>query len=97
MVIETHFDGNQKKFHHYWLPLIYKHQECEFHVTASRGFTYPKDIANLKVNHIGNKKGPVLKCPMNKVPTYKAMIVLQQKKQGWSGTDEDLGERFYEV
>ena len=34
---------------------------------------------------------------INKIPTYRAMIELQKKDKSWIGTDEDLGERFYEV
>ena len=49
MRIITEFNGEQKKFHWYWLPLMYKHQECEFYVHAPRGFVYPKDVKNLKV------------------------------------------------
>ena len=48
MNIVTKFDISQKKFHHYWLPLMYKHQECTFYITASHGFIYPKDLNNLK-------------------------------------------------
>lgn len=95
MVIITTFEGDQKKFHHYWLPLMYKHQECEFHVSGK--FVYPKDLKNLKVNSTEQTKGPTLKCPINKIPTYKAMITLQSKSTDWIGTDEDLQEKFYEV
>ena len=95
MVIVSSFDGNQKKFHSYWLPLMYKHQECEFHVSGK--FVFPSDLKNLHVNKVEHGKGPVLKCPMDKVPTYKAMIELQNKSPKWIGTPEELGEKFYEV
>ena len=94
MVIQTVFDGKQKKFHTYWLPLMYKHQECEFHVEGK--FVYPKDVKNLKVG-ISSATGPTLKCPMNKIPTYKAMIELAKKPKEWIGTPEDLGVMFYDI
>lgn len=74
---------------------MYKHQECQFYVSGK--FVFPKDLNNLKVNSTDQPKGPVLKCPINKIPTYRAMIELQKKDKSWIGTDEDLGERFYEV
>ena len=94
MVISTKFDGNQKKFHWYWLPLMYKHPECTFFVSGE--FIFPKDISNLIVNEKA-KGGPLLECPMNKVPSYSAMIELQKKRNNWKGTSEDLKSRFYEV
>ena len=95
MVIVSSFDGNQKKFHSYRLPLMYKHQECEFHISGK--FVHPSDLKNLHVNRIEHGKGPILKCPMNMVPTYRAMIELQRKNPKWIGTPEELGEVFYEV
>lgn len=97
MKIVTVFDGQQKKFHWYWLPLIYKHQEVTFYVQAPRGFIYPKDIKNLKVNEIAGGKGPILKCPMNRVPTYRAMEKFSKMGKDWNGSDTELNERFYEV
>lgn len=97
MRIVTEFDGKQQRFHYYWLPLIYKHNECQFYIQAPRGFVYPKDIKNLKVNEVPSGKGPTLRCPMNLVPTYIAMERFGKKKSDWDGTPEDLGERFYEV
>lgn len=97
MKIVTEFNGEQKKFHWYWLPLIYKHQEVTFYVQAPRGFIYPKDIKNLKVNEVTGDQGPILNCPMNRVPTYRAMEQFAKKDGKWKGTHEDLGERFYEV
>ena len=94
MVIKTTFDGNQKKFHWYWLPLIYKHGECTFFVDGD--FVFPKDISNLKVN-AEPKGGPFLECPMNLVPTYSAMIELQSKPKNWRGTNLDLKSKFYKV
>ena len=32
MNIVTVFNGKQKNFHMYWLPLIYKHQEVMFYI-----------------------------------------------------------------
>ena len=73
---------------------MYKHPECTFYVSGE--FIFPKDISNLKVN-TGAKGGPLLECPMNKVPSYSAMIELQKKANNWRGTNEDLQSRFYEV
>lgn len=95
MVIITTFEGDQKSFHHYWLPLMYKHQECEFHVSGK--FVFPKDLKNLKVNAVETGSGPVLKCPIHKLPTYRAMIELQKKNKDWIGTDEDIGDWFYSI
>lgn len=96
MKIVTEFNGNQKHFHWYWLPLIYKHQECKFYVKGD--FTYPKDVGNLLVNATPEQgNGPILRCPMNLVPTYRAMEQFTRKDKNWTGTHEDLGERFYEV
>lgn len=97
MNIVTVFNGKQKNFHMYWLPLIYKHQEVMFYIQAPRGFIYPKDIKNLKVNEIPNTKGPTLKCEMSELPTYRAMEVLTKQKNNWTGTPKDLDARFYEV
>jgi len=100
MMIITQFEGKQKIFHHYWLPLIYKHNECQFCVEdTTRKFAYPKDIKNLQVVTDLNKvklKGPVLYCPMNKLPTYKAMINLQQMAPGEYKV-KDVHAKFYEV
>ena len=96
MVIITTFEGNQKKFHTYWLPLMYKHQECQFYVSGK--FTYPSDLKNLHVNKTRElKSGPILRCSINNVPTYKAMIELQKKSKNWVGTEKELNEKFYEV
>jgi len=95
VVIITTFEGNQKAFHHYWLPLIYKHQECEFRISGK--FVYPKDLKNLKVNSVDENGGPILKCPIDKVPMYRGMIELQKKNKNWIGTPEDLGDWFYDV
>jgi len=95
MNIYVKFNGEQKKFHWYWLPLIYKHQECTFYFEGD--FTYPKDIKNLRVNAEIDTKGPTLYCPMDRVPTYYAMVVLTGKKSSWTGTTNDLNAPFYEV
>ena len=97
MKIVTEFNGQQKYFHWYWLPLIYKHQEVTFYVQAPRGFIYPKDIKNLKVNEIAKGKGPTLNCPMNLVPTYRAMEQFAKKHPTWTGSPEELGEKFYDI
>tara|TARA_B100002019_G_scaffold59522_2_gene51026 strand:- start:2529 stop:2822 length:294 start_codon:yes stop_codon:yes gene_type:complete len=97
MVIITEYKGNQKKFHWYWLPLICKHQEVKFFVKASSDFIYPKDIKNLNVNQPVSGKGPTLICPIDKIPTYRAMEQLTKKDKNWKGTPEDLGERFYDA
>ena len=95
MVIISTFEVNQRAFHHYWLPLIYKHQECEFRISGK--FTYPKDLKNLKVNTVDTGGGPILKCPIDKVPMYRGMIELQKKDKNWIGVPEDLGSWFYGV
>ena len=95
MNIVIKYNGRQKLFHHYWLPLIYKHQECEFRISGK--FVYPKDLKNLKVNSVDENGGPILKCPINKVPMYRGMIELQKKNKNWIGTPEDLGDWFYDV
>ena len=97
MKIVTEFNGNQKHFHWYWLPLMYKHQEVSFYVQAPHKFIYPKDVKNLKINEVPKGDGPTLNCPMNLLPTYRAMEQFAKKKKDWTGTPEDLGERFYEV
>lgn len=73
---------------------MYKHPECTFYVSGE--FVFPKDISNLKVNKAATG-GPLLDCPMNRVPSYSAMIELQKKANNWRGTNEDLKSRFYEV
>ena len=95
MQIITTFEGDQKKFHWYWLPLMYKHSDCVFNISGK--FTYPNDVKNLKVNSTEEGVGPTQRCPINMVPSYKAMAALEAKPQSWVGTHEDLGERFYEV
>ena len=95
MIIHTKFNGEQKKFHWYWLPLIYKHQECQFYIDGD--FIYPKDIKNLHVNEEVPGNGPILNVTMDKVPTYIAMIKLQEQKKSWRGTSDDLNVKFYEV
>ncbi len=72
---------------------MYKHQECEFHVSGK--FIYPKDLKNLKVNETKVKEGPILKCNINHLPTYRAMIELQKKPKSWIGNTADLGDWFY--
>tara|TARA_B100000927_G_scaffold274573_1_gene253897 strand:- start:329 stop:640 length:312 start_codon:yes stop_codon:yes gene_type:complete len=97
MVITLKFDGQQQLFHYYWLPLMYKHNECKFIVEdKTTKMIYPKDVPNLEViSNINNVKitQPILHCQMNKVPTYKSMIEFQKKK---AGEYESLGE-YYEV
>ena len=97
MVITLEFDGQQQLFHYYWLPLIYKHNECKFIVEdKTTKMIYPKDIDNLEVvTNINNVKlrMPVLHCQINKVPTYKTMVELQKKR---AGEYRDLG-KYYEV
>ncbi len=65
-------------FHHYWLPLIYKHQECTFWVEGNtEKMIYPSDIPNLNVTKQVNRdklKNPVMYCNIDKVPTYRTMI-----------------------
>lgn len=94
MVIVTEFKGDQKSFHHYWCPLMYKHQECQFYIKGE--FVFPKDIKNLHVNE-EPKGGPILHCPIEKIPQYRGMIELQKKEKNWSGTPEDIGDWFYSV
>ena len=97
MVITLKFEGQQQLFHYYWLPLMYKHNECKFIVEdKTTKMIYPNDVDNLEVvTNINNVKlrQPILRCKMNKVPTYRTMIEFQKKK---SGEYENLGE-YYEV
>lgn len=97
MVITLTFEGQQQLFHYYWLPLMYKHNECKFIVEDKTSkLIYPNDVGNLEVvTNINNVKlrQPILHCKINKVPTYRTMIEFQKKK---SGEYEDLGE-YYEV
>lgn len=95
MNIVTEFNGNQKKFHWYWLPLIYKHQECTFYIKGE--FVFPRDVSNIKVNAEPPKGGPTLTIPMDQVPTYRAMLELASLPEDWKGNHIDLGQRFYEV
>ncbi len=97
MVIITDYTGPQNKFHWYWLPLMYKHQEVRFFVKAPDSFVYPKNLANLNVNQKPTGKGPVLTCDWNQIPTYRAMEQFSKKKRDWQGTAKDLGEKFYAV
>ena len=96
MVIITTYQGDQRSFHHHWCPLMYKHQECEFRISGK--FVYPKDLKNIKVNSVDESGGPILKCPIDKIPTYRAMIELQKKPKNWIGTWLQIGEDwFYDV
>lgn len=98
MVIITTFLGDQKPFHHYWLPLMYKHQECQFHVSGKP--VAPKDLKNLHLNQTleyKNQPGPILKLPINIIPTYRAMIELQKKPANWIGNWEDIGKEWFYV
>lgn len=94
MVIVTEFKGDQKSFHHYWCPLMYKHQECSFYIKGE--FIYPKDLKNLHVNK-EPKGGPILNCPIDKIPQYRGMIELQKKDKNWKGTEKDIGDWFYDL
>ena len=97
MVITLKFEGQQQLFHYYWLPLMYKHNECKFVVEdKTNKIIYPRDIDNLQVvANINNFKlrQPILHCKMNKVPTYKTMIEFQKKQ---AGEYVDYGQ-YYEV
>tara|TARA_B100002019_G_C21268311_1_gene600677 strand:- start:1559 stop:1864 length:306 start_codon:yes stop_codon:yes gene_type:complete len=101
MVIVTEFEGDQKKFHFFWLPLIYKHNECNFVVKDKTGkMIFPGGITNLKVvdpDYKLRQGNVILKCPINKIPTYKAMVDLQNIKSAKTITPEELGSMFYEV
>ena len=83
MVIVIKYDGRQQLFHHYWLPLIYKHQECTFFVEDdTEKIIYPSDIPNLNVTKQVNKdklKEPVMYCNIDRVPTYRTMIDFNHK------------------
>ena len=97
MVITLTFEGQQQLFHYYWLPLIYKHNECKFIVEdKTNKMIYPKDVDNLEVvTNINNVKlrTPVLHCKINRVPTYKTMVDFQAK---CAGEYDDFG-KYYEV
>ena len=73
MNIVVKYNGKQKLFHHYWLPLIYKHNECTFYIEDKNGsMIYPSGIRNLKVIIDINKenlKGKTLHCDIDNVPT----------------------------
>jgi hypothetical protein len=98
MNIIIRYDDIQRNFHLYWLPLMYKHGECEFYMNVGNDFICPKDVNNLKLNQSQIRKGhPTLECPANKVPTYRAMEQLNKKDSTWRGSNIDLGERFYDV
>ena len=103
MVIISTYVGDQKDFNQHWCPLMYKHQECQFYITAGPNLVYPKDLKNFHLNsglHItGQKDGPILKCPIERIPTYRGMIELQKKPTSWIGRPEDLGEEvlFYDL
>lgn len=71
---------------------MYKHQECQFYISGD--FIFPKDIKNLHVNK-EPKGGPILHCPIDRIPTYRGMIELQKKNKNWSGTDKDIGEEWF--
>ena len=77
MNIVIKYNGRQKLFHHYWLPLIYKHPECTFYVEDKNGsIICPSGIPNIKmVIDISKQKlkGKTLYCDIDKVPTYKTM------------------------
>jgi len=100
MVIILTFTGDQKAFNRAWCPLIYKHQECQFFITAVPNFVYPKDLNNLHINkilHNTSEDGPILKCPIEIIPTYRGMIELQKKSKNWIGGPKDLGEHCFYV
>jgi len=102
MVIITTYVGDQKEFNRFWCPLMYKHQECKFFISGGPKFVYPKDLNNLHVNStlhiVGQKEGPILKCPIEKIPTYRGMIELQKKEKSWIGGVAELGDKwFYDV
>ena len=45
MVITLKFEGQQQLFHYYWLPLMYKHNECKFIVEdKTTKMIYPNDV-----------------------------------------------------
>jgi len=97
VVITLKYNGDQKRFHHYWLPLVYKHGECTFVVhDESNKLIYPKDAKNLKINQ-NHDKGPIMHCVAEKIPTYRAMVVFQKKPKNWKGDWSDLGEMFYDI
>ena len=83
MNIVIKYNGKQKLFHHYWLPLIYKHNECRFYVEDKNdSLIYPSGIPNLKVVIDISKeklKGKTLYCNIYKVPTYKTMANFDNK------------------
>lgn len=99
MVIVTEFKGDQKSFHYYWCPLMYKHQECQFYIKSEfqkKPLIFPKDLKNLHVNK-EPKGGPMLDCPIDKIPQYRGMIELQKKEKNWKGTEKDIGDWFYDL
>ena len=106
MVIVTEFNGNQLMFTRYWCPLMYKHQECKFVVINpfyEVTLDYPKDLENLQVVSnidFSKFKTAVLECPMEKLPTYKVMIILQKLSAHVNPKrykPKHLKTRFYKV
>jgi len=97
MVIISTFAGDQKAFNRAWCPLMYKHQECQFFITAGPTLVRPKDLNNLHVNAIDVPSGPILKCSIDIIPTYRGMIELQKKSKDWIGSEKDLGEHYFYV
>jgi len=73
---------------------MYKHQECSFYIKGE--FIYPRDLKNLHVNK-EPKGGPILNCPIDKIPQYRGMIELQKKDKNWKGTEKDIGDWFYDL
>lgn len=94
MVIIVNGEMNQKMFNRFWCPLMYKHQECKFYFNFGPNHVYPKDLTNLHVNSTEVASGPILKCEMNKIPTYRGMIELQKKDKSWIGEATKLGDMF---
>ena len=74
MNIVIKYNGRQKLFHHYWLPLIYKHNECTFYVEDKNGsMIYPSGIRNLKVIIDINKENLKVVVELNLLPGSKTV------------------------
>ena len=98
MVIVTTFIDDQKTFNRAWCPLMYKHQECQFFISAGPKFVYPKDLKNIHINkvlHNTSEDGPILRCPIEIIPTYRGMVELQSKDKSWVGGPVDLGKIYF--
>ena len=86
VTIVTEFNGDNKVFSMYWLPLIFKHGEVEFIVRDTGGLV-ALSVPNLKVLKTtlteavrSAKNDFVFITDMSAVPTYETMVYLTGNK-----------------